>query len=65
MPILPTAKTQPKPDLADLTVLVYGQTKIGKSSLCSRAESVLFLATEPGLNASTYIKCPSSPGMTS
>jgi len=30
MPLLPTAKTQPKPDLADLTVLAYGQTKIGK-----------------------------------
>jgi len=30
MPLLPTTKTQPKPDLADLTVLVYGQTKIGK-----------------------------------
>ena len=27
---LPTTKTQPKPDLADLTVLAYGQTKIGK-----------------------------------
>ncbi len=28
--MLPIAKTSPKPDLADLTVLVYGQTKIGK-----------------------------------
>ena len=48
---LPTTKTQPKPDLADLTVLVYGQKKIGKSTLCSQADSALFLATEPGLNA--------------
>ncbi len=58
MPILPTAKTQPKPDLADLTVLVYGQTKIGKSSLCARAESALFLATEPGLNALDVYQAP-------
>jgi hypothetical protein len=58
MSILPTAKTQPKPDLADLTVLVYGQTKIGKSSLCSKAESALFLATEPGLNALDVYQAP-------
>jgi hypothetical protein len=49
--MLPTAKTNPKPDLADLTVLVYGQTKIGKSTFCSNSEGALFLATEPGLNA--------------
>ncbi len=30
MPILPTTKTPPKPSLSDLTVLCYGQTKIGK-----------------------------------
>ena len=30
MPILPTMKTPPKPSLSDLTVLCYGQTKIGK-----------------------------------
>ncbi|MCL4852308.1 MAG: AAA family ATPase [Bryobacteraceae bacterium] len=49
--MLPTTKTQPKPELADLTVLVYGQTKIGKSTFCSQADGALFLATEPGLNA--------------
>ena len=55
---LPTTKTQPKPDLADLTVLVYGQTKIGKSTLCSHADSALFLATEPGLNALDVYQVP-------
>jgi len=30
MPILPTMKTPPKPSLSDLTMLCYGQTKIGK-----------------------------------
>jgi hypothetical protein len=58
MPILPTAKTQPKPDLADLTVLVYGQTKIGKSTFCSQSDRALFLATEPGLNALDVYQVP-------
>ena len=58
MSILPTTKTQPKPSLADLTVLVYGQTKIGKSTLCSNAEGALFLATEPGLNALDVYQVP-------
>ena len=55
---LPTTKTQPKPDLADLTVLVYGQTKIGKTTLCSQADGALFLATEPGLNALDVYQVP-------
>jgi hypothetical protein len=58
MSILPTAKTPPKPDLADLTVLWYGQTKIGKSSTCAQADGALFLATEPGLNALDVYQAP-------
>lgn len=58
MSILPSTKTQPKPGLADLTVLVYGQTKIGKTTFCSQAESALFLATEPGLNALDVYQVP-------
>ncbi len=58
MSILPTAKTQPKPNLADLTVLVYGQTKIGKSTFCSQSDRALFLATEPGLNALDVYQVP-------
>ena len=56
--MLPTAKTPPKPSLADLTVLVYGATKIGKTDLCSHAESALFLATEPGLNSLEVFQTP-------
>lgn len=56
--MLPTTKTQPKPDLASLTVLVYGQTKIGKSTFCSHADGALFLATEPGLNALDVYQAP-------
>jgi hypothetical protein len=58
MSILPTAKTPPKPALADLTVLLYGQTKAGKSEFCSHAEGALFLATEPGLNSLDVYQVP-------
>jgi len=58
MAILPGAKTAPKPNLADLTVLAYGQTKIGKSTFCSNADGALFLATEPGLNALDVFQAP-------
>lgn len=58
MSILPTAKTPPRPSLADLTVLWYGQTKIGKTSTCAQADGALFLATEPGLNALDVYQAP-------
>jgi len=58
MALLPSAKTAPKPNLADLTVLAYGQTKIGKSTFCSNSESAVFLATEPGLNALDVFQVP-------
>jgi hypothetical protein len=58
MSLLPNAKTAPKPNLADLTVLNYGQTKIGKSTFCSNSESALFLATEPGLNSLDVYQIP-------
>jgi len=48
--MLPTQKTPPKANLHDLTVLVYGPHKYGKSEFCSQADNALFLATEPGLN---------------
>jgi hypothetical protein len=48
--MLPTQKTPPKPSLHDLTVLVHGPHKFGKSTLCAQADRALFLATEPGLN---------------
>jgi len=49
--MLPTTKTNPKPDLADLTVLVLRANEDRKSTFCSNSEGALFLATEPGLNA--------------
>jgi hypothetical protein len=53
--MLPTTKTNPVISLDRMTTLVYGQPKIGKSTLCSEFPGAIFLATEPGLNAlSTY-----------
>ncbi len=48
---LPTKKTQPTIDMTKLSMLIYGQPKIGKSTFCSRAEDAFFLATEPGLSS--------------
>ena len=56
--MLPKEKTPPKQDLADLTILVYGQSKLGKSTWASGAEGALFLATEPGLNALDVFQVP-------
>jgi len=36
--------------LSSATSLLYGTTKIGKTTFCSHAEGALFLATEAGLN---------------
>lgn len=56
--MLPTQKTPPKPNLNDLTVLVYGPSKIGKSTWCSQADGALFLATEAGLNNLDVFQVP-------
>ena len=48
---LPKSKTARRCRLQDLSVLIYGPSKVGKSTLCSQADKVLFLSTEPGLNA--------------
>lgn len=58
--MLPTQKTPPKPNLHDLTVLVHGPHKFGKSTLCAQADSALFLATEPGLNSLEVYQQPIS-----
>lgn len=48
---LPTAITPPKSTLNDVSILLYGPSKIGKSTFASQAPEAIFLATEPGLNA--------------
>ncbi len=50
MPItLPKTPTPKKNDLRNLTVLLHGGKKIGKSSLCAGISDAVFAATEPGL----------------
>jgi hypothetical protein len=56
--ILPQTKTARRTSLSDLSVLIYGPSKIGKSTFCANAPDVLFLATEPGLNALEAFQVP-------
>lgn len=56
--MLPTTKTPPKKRLADLTTLIYGPTKIGKSTWCAQADGAIFLATEPGLHSLETFQIP-------
>lgn len=48
---LPKQKTPPKRTLSDVSILIYGPSKIGKSTFASQSPDAIFLATEPGLNA--------------
>jgi hypothetical protein len=55
--MLPTTKREPRKNLSDYNLLIYGHPKIGKSTFCSQMDTPLFLATEPGLQAlSVYEK---------
>jgi len=58
--MLPKEKTPPRTSLSDLTVLVHGRPKIGKSSMCSQAPGALFIATEAGLNSLEVFQVPVS-----
>ena len=55
---LPTEKTRPKRALSDVSMLLYGPSKIGKSTFASHAPDGIFLATEPGLNALEVYQYP-------
>ena len=57
---LPTERTAPKTDLVDLSVLLYGQSKIGKSTWASGADNAIFLACEAGLNSLEVYQMPIS-----
>lgn len=48
--MLPLERSKVVSDLSKQVLLIYGRAKIGKSTLCSKFERPLFLATEPGLN---------------
>jgi hypothetical protein len=49
--MLPTKKQKPLTDPMQYTTLIYGPTKVGKTTFASNAPGALFLATEPGTNA--------------
>jgi hypothetical protein len=51
MSLLPTQPTPPKRDLSDLTTLIVGFPKAGKTTLASRFPSSVILATEAGQNS--------------
>lgn len=48
---LPKAKTKPKTDLGQFSMLIYGPTKFGKTTFASKFKDAVFLATEPGTNS--------------
>lgn len=54
--MLPTSKTEPSRDPMQYSILIYGPTKVGKSTFASQADRAIFLATEPGLNALSVYK---------
>lgn len=57
MGVLPTSVTKKRDDLMVQTVLIYGATKMGKTTFCSQIPGVLFAATEPGLNHLEVAQC--------
>lgn len=48
---LPTELSEPKQNLCDYTMLLYGERKIGKTTLASQFEDPFFFMFEPGGNA--------------
>jgi hypothetical protein len=58
MSLIPTEKTKPKTNLMDHVIFLYGIPKIGKSTLVSEIEDVLFFNTGGGLDA---LECYQTP----
>ena len=50
MGLISTEKHEKNRKLSDQTFLIYGNPKVGKSTLCSHFKDVLYIATEPGTN---------------
>ena len=47
--LLPNEKTRPSASMENQVILLYGQSKIGKSTLASQFPGAIFASTEPGL----------------
>lgn len=54
--ILPTEKSVPVSDPGQLTTLLYGSPKVGKSTFAAGFPDAIFLSTEPGLNLLSVYK---------
>jgi hypothetical protein len=55
---LPTAPSEPSHNLSDYTWLIYGEKKIGKTSLAARFPQALFAMFEPGGKALRIFQTP-------
>lgn len=51
MTLLPTERTTPETNPLAYSMLLYGPTKVGKTTFAAQAEGALFLETEPGTQA--------------
>jgi len=58
MPVLPTKKNTPIDDPLRYSILLYGPTKVGKTTFASHAPDAVFLATEPGTKALEVYSVP-------
>jgi hypothetical protein len=56
--LLPTIKSTVRTALQNLSVLLYGPSKVGKSTWCSQIPDALFIATEPGLGSLEVFQVP-------
>lgn len=63
--MIPTEKTEPKHNISSYHWLIYGQPKIGKSTFVSQFGKVLFIPTEPGLEALSVYKATDKEFITS
>ena len=55
---LPTEKTPPSEVLQDYSILLFGEKKIGKTTLASMFDNNLLLMTEPGAKSLDVFKMP-------
>jgi len=56
--VLPTAPSIPMESLGDYSILLFGEKKIGKTTLASFFPNTLFLMTEPGAKSLSVYQIP-------
>jgi hypothetical protein len=58
MNLIPTEKSKIEAGLSNLTLFIFGEPKIGKSSFCSQIPRALFLNTDAGLGGLEVFSTP-------